>query len=71
MIIPPLNVREKNITDFKIRFNRHEIMHGIAVDYGIEENFWKAVSLLYFMAELIRFKENKLSTPPHIIYAYI
>jgi len=65
----PLNVREKNITDFKIRFNRHEIMHGIAVDYGIEENFWKAVSLLYFMAELIRLK--KLSTTPHIIYAYI
>jgi len=41
----------------EIRFNRHEIMHGITVDYGIEENFWKAVSLLYFMAKLIRLKK--------------
>jgi hypothetical protein len=34
-------------------FNRHEILHGISVDYGSEINSYKALSLLYYVSDIL------------------
>ena len=52
----PINIYEEKIEILPIKFNRHEIMHGIDVKYGTEKNFWKTFSLLFFVSELLYFQ---------------
>ena len=49
----PIMVQEKQISDFPCKLNRHEILHGINVDYGTKENSLKVISLLKYISDLL------------------
>lgn len=51
-----------NVDDWPIRFNRHEIIHGIDFDYGNELNSLKIISLINYIDSLL----NKLDNPVKI-----
>jgi hypothetical protein len=44
-------------TNYKV-LNRHEVMHGIDVDYGNEVNGLKAISQLYYLTSVKKSLEN-------------
>lgn len=52
----PINSHESNLKDFPIRLNRHEIMHGIDIDYGTKLNSFKSISLLYYVSDFLSIK---------------
>ncbi|SNR60261.1 hypothetical protein SAMN06265371_106184 [Lutibacter agarilyticus] len=49
----PLNVWEKKIGDFPLKLNRHEILHGVDINYGNKINSLKCISLLKYISDLI------------------
>lgn len=64
----PIMVREKEINTFPCHLNRHEILHGVNVDYGTEINCLKVISLLKYLSDLLTdldqktFMSNKITT---------
>lgn len=55
----PIMVQEKQISEFPCKLNRHEILHGINVDYGNKENSLKVISLLKYISDLLMEIEEK------------
>lgn len=49
----PFNAWEKEIDTFPLKLNRHEILHGVDIDYGNKTNFLKCISLLKYISDLI------------------
>ena len=49
----PIMVREQDISRFPCHLNRHEILHGINVDYGTDINSLKVISLLKYISDLL------------------
>lgn len=49
-----LNAWEKELDEFPIRLNRHEIVHGVDVNYGTEVNSLKTLSLLAYVDTILR-----------------
>jgi hypothetical protein len=60
-----LNAHETDMIEFKGSLNRHEVLHGISLDYGSEVNSCKSISLLNFIGEILwkcEFEQNKKRT---------
>lgn len=55
----PIMVREQDIYKFNCHLNRHEILHGINTNYGIEINSLKVISLLKYISDLLTDLDNK------------
>ncbi|MEX2566159.1 MAG: hypothetical protein WD431_09475 [Cyclobacteriaceae bacterium] len=55
----PIMVREKDIPKFPCHLNRHEVLHGIRVDYGTETNSLKVISLLKYVSDLLTDLDKK------------
>ena len=55
-------VREQDIHKFNCHLNRHEILHGINTNYGIEINSLKVISLLKYISDLLTDLDNKTFT---------
>lgn len=49
----PIMVQEKQISEFPCKLNRHEILHGINVNYGTKENSLKVISLLKYISDML------------------
>ena len=49
----PINIHESKLDSFKVKLNRHEIIHGIDVDYGSEQNAFKILSMLAYLTKTI------------------
>jgi hypothetical protein len=45
----PITASSKERKDYPYALNRHEILHGKAVDYGTRTNSYKAISLLHYV----------------------
>jgi hypothetical protein len=59
----PIMARERDISMFPCKLNRHEVLHGIRTDYGTEINSLKVISLLKYVSDLLTDLDNKtLST---------
>lgn len=57
-----LNANEANMKEYEGALNRHEVLHGLSVDYGTEVNSCKSISLLNFIGEILwkcEFEKNK------------
>ncbi|MBI5138939.1 MAG: hypothetical protein HZA95_04045 [Candidatus Vogelbacteria bacterium] len=50
----PISASKQELTGLLNVLNRHEILHGTSVDYGTEVNSLKAISLLYYVASVLR-----------------
>jgi len=50
----PISASENELKRLLNVLNRHEVLHGISVDYGTEVNSLKAISLLYYVASVLR-----------------
>lgn len=55
----PIMVQEKDISNFPCKLNRHEILHGISLDYGSKINSLKVISLLKYVSDLLNEIEIK------------
>lgn len=55
----PIMVREQDIHKFNCHLNRHEILHGINTNFGIEINSLKVISLLKYISDLLTDLDNK------------
>lgn len=55
----PIMVQERQISEFPCKLNRHEILHGINVEYGTKENCLKVISLLKYISDLLVEIEDK------------
>lgn len=49
----PISASKDELAGLLNVLNRHEILHGISVDYGTEVNSLKAISLLYYVASVL------------------
>lgn len=49
----PIMVREKDKYKFPCKLNRHEIIHGVSIDYGSKINSLKVISLLKYISDLL------------------
>jgi hypothetical protein len=54
-----INAWEKDLENFPIRFNRHEIIHGIDVNYGSEINSLKIISMLSYVDYILSHYEKQ------------
>jgi hypothetical protein len=64
--VSPLNVREDEINNFDVRFNRHEVLHGSSTDYDTEINSLKSIALLDFFSGFIyRVKNDSVTDKNH------
>jgi len=65
----PIIAREQDISKFPCHLNRHEILHGISIDYGTEINSLKVISLLKYISDLLTDLDRKtLSTTKNIVH---
>lgn len=55
----PIMVREPDISKFPCHLNRHEILHGINLEYGTEINSLKVISLLKYVSDLLTGLDTK------------
>ena len=51
-----INELIKNIKNFPVRLNRHEIIHGIDIEYGTELNSLKTISFLNYLNDVLHDK---------------
>ncbi len=49
----PIMVRENDKYKFPCKLNRHEILHGVSIDYGSLINSLKVISLLKYISDLL------------------
>lgn len=49
----PIMVREVDIRKYPCTLNRHEVLHGVNVNYGTEVNSLKCMSLLIYISDLL------------------
>lgn len=60
-----INANEDERNSFVGTLNRHEILHGIALDYGNEIDGYKAISWINYICEIsLRFNDEKLGRSP-------
>jgi len=52
-IITSISSDKKKRAEYKGLLNRHEVLHGISLDYGTEINSCKSISILYFVGEIL------------------
>lgn len=52
-IVNPLSASEGDKRFTQIKFNRHEILHGISLDYANKINSLKSISLLYYLSSVV------------------
>jgi len=56
----PIAASKEERHKFDIEINRHEILHGISVEYGTELNSLKAISLLHYISNVLdRYGDKK------------
>lgn len=55
----PIMAREEDVNKFPCKLNRHEILHGVSTDYGIELNSLKVISLLKYVSDLLTDLDSK------------
>ncbi|MHA6281180.1 hypothetical protein ACXYMT_13445 [Salinimicrobium sp. CAU 1759] len=51
-----INELIKNIENFPVRLNRHEIIHGIDIEFGTEINSLKTISFLNYLNDVLHDK---------------
>jgi len=56
---PVIMLSEKDAKNHPFQPNRHTVMHGIDVNYGTEENFYKCFSLLTYLSDVLFELEEK------------
>ncbi len=49
---------ERRSPGIEALLNRHRVLHGVEVNYGTELNSLKAISLLYYVASVLRSRES-------------
>lgn len=57
-----LNANEERMKEYKGSLNRHEVLHGLSLNYGTELNSCKSISLLNFIGEILwkcEYEKNK------------
>lgn len=54
MIPLPISASADELAHHPTALNRHEVLHGMSLDYGTEVNGWKAISWLYYVAWKLR-----------------
>jgi hypothetical protein len=57
--VTALNASEKDRINYPGTLNRHEILHGISIDYGTEINSLKSISLLFYLGDLFEMTMSK------------
>ncbi len=57
IILPILDSKEPDKADSQ-RLNRHEVLHGVNLQYGTEVNSLKSISLLYYITNVLIKKES-------------
>lgn len=50
-----VNSREHDLVNYPIRLNRHEIIHGVDINYGNKINALKMISLLAFIDYVVQY----------------
>lgn len=53
-----INVHTDKLSEFPVRLNRHEILHGMDYEYGTQLNSFKIISLLNFINDIVRYKHR-------------
>jgi len=48
----PVNIHQSKLDSFEVRINRHEILHGVDINYGNEMNAYKIFSLLTYLIKI-------------------
>lgn len=52
-IVLPISTSKSSSDKLVTHLNRHEVLHGLSVDYGTEINSLKAISLLYYIVRVL------------------
>lgn len=57
----PINACESDLDKYPIHLNRHEILHGVDLTYGVEKNSLKCLSLLKYFSDLLSSIEKEVA----------
>jgi len=55
----PINACESDLDKYPVHLNRHEILHGVDLTYGVEKNSLKCLSLLKYFSDILSNLENE------------
>jgi hypothetical protein len=57
----PINALESDLHKYPVHLNRHEILHGVDITYGVEKNSLKCLSLLKYFSDLLSNIEKEVA----------
>jgi hypothetical protein len=57
----PINDCESALGKYPVHLNRHEILHGVDLTYGIEKNSLKCLSLLKYFSDILSNMEKEVA----------
>ena len=57
----PINESMDNMENFPVRFNRHEIIHGVDLEYGTKINSLKTISFLNYLNDVLHLSNGVTS----------
>lgn len=53
MKTPTIMFGDDEMKNYLLKLNRHQILHGVDVKYGNKINFFKSLSLLVYISDLL------------------